>query len=282
MTKNVLTERDISPNDYELFKQFLERSCGVMLGDNKHYLVINRLQRVNREFGIGNFSELVREVTQGRNTKLRLAVIDAMTTHETFWFRDEHPFVYLKDLLKTLAKEKGGAGEIRIWSAACSTGQEPYSISIIVDELNRINALGNTRVQIVGTDVSDHVVDQARSGVYPSLAVNRGLTADVAAKYFDRTGKGDWLIKPSLQRCVDFRSLNLMEPFDNLGRFDIIFIRNVLIYFSQDLKNDILTRAHRLLSPDGYLFLGASESMQARNPLFRMERYSPGIVYRKL
>lgn len=281
MTKHVLTERDISPHDYELFKQFLEKSCGVILGDNKHYLVINRLQRVNRKFGINSFSELIRQINEARNTKLRLAVIDAMTTHETFWFRDGHPYEYLKTLLKTLSKQKGGAGEIRIWSAAASTGQEPYSISIIVDELKRTNALGNTRVQVVATDVSDVVIDQARSGVYPSLAVNRGLTSDVAAKYFDHSGSGDWRIKSHLQRCVDFRCLNLMESFDSLGRFDIIFIRNVLIYFSQDLKTDILARANRLLVPDGYLFLGASESMQARNPHFRMERYNPGIVYRK-
>lgn len=281
MTRTVLTERDISDHDYELFKQFLERNCGVILGDNKQYLVINRLQRVNREFNIESFSDLVREINGHRNTKLRAAVIDAMTTHETFWFRDNHPFEHLKTLLTTIAKDKGGRGEIRIWSAACSTGQEPYSISIVVDELTRAKALDNVRVQIVGTDVSDVVVDQAKNGKYPSLAVNRGLTSDVAAKYFDRTSDGDWQIKSHLQRCVDFKCLNLMESFDSLGRFDIIFIRNVLIYFSPDLKTDILDRASRLLPSEGYLFLGASESMQARNPHFKMERYNPGILYRK-
>jgi chemotaxis protein methyltransferase CheR len=282
MPKPVLTERDISPNDYEAFKQFLESSCGVLLGENKQYLVINRLQRVSRDFNIENFSDLVKDVSSGRNSKLRLAVIDAMTTHETFWFRDSHPYEHLKTLLKDLSQQKNGTGEIRIWSAACSTGQEPYSISIVVDELKEANAIGNTRVQVVATDVSDHVIAQARSGIYPSLAVNRGLTADVRARYFDRTDEGDWQIKPHLKKGVDFRPLNLMGSFELLGRFDIIFIRNVLIYFSQDLKADILNRAHRMLAPVGYLFLGASESMQARNPHFRMERYNPGIVYRKI
>lgn len=282
MRKPVLSERDISPADYTQFKLFLEKTCGMILGDNKQYLVINRLQRIHRDFGIDTFSDLVRQVTQGCNAKLRLAVIDAMTTHETFWFRDGHPYEHLKVLLKDLANQKGGVGEIRIWSAACATGQEPYSIAIILDELARTKALGGTRVNVVATDVSEPVIEQARGGIYPSLAVNRGLAADLAAKYFDPVGNGDWKIKDILKRNVEFRVLNLMSPFDSLGRFDIIFIRNVLIYFSPDLKADILARAHRQLADGGYLFLGASESMPTRNNHFNMERYSPGIVYRKI
>ncbi|MEJ2754881.1 MAG: protein-glutamate O-methyltransferase CheR [Gammaproteobacteria bacterium] len=282
MDNSMLTKNEICSEDYETLRQFLQKNCGVVLGDNKHALVINRLQRLPGLFGVMSFKELVGQVTGAHNAQLRQAVVDAMTTHETFWFRDLYPFVYLKTLLQSLAATRRGKGEIRIWSAACSTGQEPYSIAIVVDELNQARALGDTRVRIVATDVATSVVEQAAEGVYPCLAISRGMDAQRTKRYFDKTDQGDWAIKRKIKEYVTFSPLNLMESFDALGYFDIVLLRNVLIYFDHTLKADIISRVHRVFNQSGYLFLGASESIPQNQGLFVSEYYSPGIVYRNV
>lgn len=214
-------------------------------------------------------------------TSLREAVIDAMTTNETLWFRDGHPFRILDEILLPEFNARGGAQPLRIWSAASSTGQEAYSISMLVDEFRRRHP-GALRggVNIVGTDISARVLEVARLGEYEMLAIGRGLSQERLNTYFTPTGQGGWKIRPELTRGVEFRPLNLLDSYASLGKFDIVFCRNVLIYFSAELKRDIIGRLHATLRPGGYLILGASESLSGVQDKFDMVHCSPGIVYR--
>ncbi len=271
---------DISPADYLAFKEFLENACGILLGDNKQYLVKSRLRKIMAEHEFRDMGQLVQRLRQERHGKLRETVIDAMTTNETLWFRDIHPFRILEEkLLPELADEKNPQ-PIRIWSAACSTGQEPYSIAMVVDEFQRKRP-GRLRrpIEIIATDISKPVVDAARKGEYEMLALGRGLSAERQKAFFNKQPSGSWEIKPHIKKMVTFREHNLLERF-NMGKFDLVFCRNVLIYFSGDLKRDILIRTHGVLKKGGYLILGASESLNGLNDYYEMVQCRPGIIYR--
>lgn len=264
--------------EYAQFRLYLEKACGILLGDNKNYLIDSRLRKLMKEQGIQSLFELVREIERPGARNLRQEVIDAMTTNETLWFRDRHPFVYLQDtLLPELAKNPG---EISIWCAACSTGQEPYSISICVEELRRRNfTLANKQVRVLATDISNRVLEQARKGVYEPLALKRGMADERLNQYFKPNADGSWEIKPEISRRIEFRPINLKENFITLGKFDVVFCRNVLIYFSSQLQQQIITNIHRVLKPGGYLFLGGSETPKGLNDLFEIRYYTPGVVY---
>lgn len=270
----------LDKGDFDHFRQFLQEACGIFLGENKQYLVTTRIRRILAEEGIESLRELVDRLRRGRHSKLRQVVIDAMTTNETFWFRDIYPYEYLKNtLLPELMQQ--GRGTLRIWSAACSSGQEPYSISMTVEEYCR-QGMGKLPrpVEIVATDLSSNVLAQARSGEYDKMSVIRGLSRDRLAAFFNQLNEDAWRVKPVVSDRVDFRSLNLMDPYLGLGKFDIVFCRNVLIYFSGDLKRDILRRIHATLKPGGLLFLGSSEGLAGVSDLFEMVNCNPGIMYR--
>lgn len=267
--------------DFQLFREFLEKSSGIVLGDNKQYLVASRLNRLLEQQGISNLGELVRRIQASPRAGLREAVIDAMTTNETLWFRDVYPFDVLKSkLIPEFIKDNPGQ-RLRIWSAACSSGQEPYSLSMSIDEFERSN-LGQLRAgaQIVATDLSGSILNAAKSAEYDSLSVARGLSQERLARYFDQLAPGRWQVKAPIRSRVEFRALNLLDSYAMLGKFDIVFCRNVLIYFSADVKKDILRRMHGVLKPGGYLMLGASEALNGLPELFQMVQCSPGIVYR--
>ena len=266
--------------DYSQFRQYLEKACGILLGDNKNYLIDSRLRKLMKDQNIASLADLVKEIDRPGARILRQEVIDAMTTNETLWFRDRHPFVFLQEkLLPELAKNPG---EIAIWCAACSTGQEPYSISICAEELRRRNfAMANKQVRILATDISNRVLDQAKNGIYEPLALKRGMTDERLSQHFKAISDGNWEIKPEIRRRIDFRSINLKENFMSLGKFDVVFCRNVLIYFSSQLQQQILTNIHKVLKPGGYLFLGGSETPKGLNDLFEIHYYSPGVVYIK-
>lgn len=273
-------QSEISPADYEAFKQFLQDACGILLGENKQYLVKSRLRSILAEQKLSTLGELVDRLKRQSRGPLRETVIDAMTTNETLWFRDMHPFRILQQqLLPELARKKT-AQTLRIWSAACSTGQEPYSIAMVIDEFRQANP-GQLRgnVEIVATDISRPVLEKARRGEYEMLALGRGLAPERQKKYFLKQPSGSWQLKPAIRNMVTFRELNLLERY-NQGRFDLIFCRNVLIYFSVDLKQDILKRMHQSLAPGGYLILGASESLSGASALYEMVQCRPGIIYR--
>ncbi len=272
-----------STDEYQQFKEFLQDACGILLGENKQYLVKSRLRKIMEEQGVASLGELVLQLKKPSSKGLKETVVDAMTTNETLWFRDNHPFRILSDIILPEVSEKNSVKPVRIWSAACSTGQEPYSMTMIADEFKKAKP-GKLRsgVQIVATDISQTVLGNAKSGEYEMLAIGRGLSQERLKAYFTELDSGAWKIKPDLRRLIDFRLLNLLDRYTVLGKFDIIYCRNVLIYFSAELKLDILSRMHQALNPGGYLVLGASESLNGLSDKYEMVQCRPGIIYRAI
>lgn len=279
----VFTPKDQSLHadaDYVRFRQYLEKACGILLGDNKNYLIDSRLRKLLKENDIPSLSALINEIDRPGASRFRQQVIDAMTTNETLWFRDKHPFLYLQDeILPELSKKPGN---ISIWCAACSSGQEPYSISICVEELAKKNFnFGRKQVRVVATDISTRVLNQAKKGEYEALTLKRGMSDQRLKQHFKDVGGGSWQINSEIKRRIDYRPINLQENFINIGKFDIVFCRNVLIYFSSDLQKQIITNIHRVLNPGGILFLGGSETPKGLNELFEIQYYKPGVAYIK-
>jgi chemotaxis protein methyltransferase CheR len=268
----------IDQTDYLLFQQYLQNACGIQLGAGKEYLVSSRLGGLMREMKVASLGELLKRLNLPANTQLKTRVIDAMTTNETFWFRDIGHYILLKEtILPALNKERGSS--IRIWSAACSSGQEPYNISMIVDEYEKKYGFGRP-VQIQATDISSKVLAEARAGVYRGLTVERGLTAEQQKRFFIAKDNNCLEVRPEIKRRVAFRPLNLTASYQGMGKFDVIFCRNVLIYFSNDLKRDIVERMANALNPGGYLFLGSTESINQLTDRFEMKVGHGGISYR--
>ncbi|SBS28054.1 Chemotaxis protein methyltransferase Cher2 [Marinomonas spartinae] len=267
----------ITPNGYLRFRDFLQKVCGISLSDNKQYLVASRLGKILERENFSKIEQLVDALERAGSTKLKEEVINAMTTNETLWFRDSHPFKILKEkILPEMTKSP-----LKIWSAASSTGQEPYSISMVIEEF-KASRPGVLRPgeKIVATDICTNILQHAKQGEYDSLAIARGLGDDMQRKYFDKINNTTWKVKSSLSARIDFRYLNLIDSFSGLGKFDVIFCRNVLIYFTADLKMDILRRMRASLNPGGYLFLGGSEALSGLSDLFEIVQCHPGIVYR--
>ena len=267
--------------DFEQFRTFLEKACGILLGSNKQYLVSSRLNKLMEQQGIKTLGELVQKMQAQPRGGLREQVVDAMTTNETLWFRDTYPFEVMKNRVLPELIKANPSQRLRIWSAASSSGQEPYSLSMTLDEFEKTN-LGQLKagVQIVATDLSGSMLNAAKSGEYDSLAMGRGLSQERLNRYFDAKGPGRWALKPAIKNRVEFRALNLLDSYASLGKFDVVFCRNVLIYFSAEVKKDILTRIHATLKPGGYLFLGASEALNGLPDLYQMVQCSPGIIYK--
>nr|WP_197979955.1 protein-glutamate O-methyltransferase CheR [Pseudomonas coleopterorum] len=266
--------------DFDQFRVFLEKACGILLGENKQYLVASRLNKLMEQQGIKSLGELVQRIQNQPRSGLREQVVDAMTTNETLWFRDTYPFEVMKNKVLPESIKASPGARLRIWSAACSSGQEPYSLSMTIDEFERSN-LGQLKsgVQIVATDLSGSMLTNCKSGEYDSLAIGRGLSQERLQRYFDPKGPGRWAVKAPIRSRVEFRAFNLLDSYAALGKFDIVFCRNVLIYFSAQVKKDILTRIHGTLKPGGYLFLGASEALNGLPELYQMVQCSPGIIY---
>lgn len=269
----------LSREHYEEFRAFLEKACGIVLGDNKQYLVTSRLANLLVEYKIDNLRELIRRMQQISQRGLREAVIDAMTTNETLWFRDVHPFNILRE--KLLPELQRAGAPIRIWSAACSSGQEPYSLSIAIEEC-RTAGVVRQPVEIVATDLSRSMLEACRLAEYDQLSLGRGLSKERLKRFFDPQAGDRWRVKKEVSQRVRFQSLNLLDSYLSLGKFDIVFCRNVLIYFSGDRKADILKRIHATLRPGGYLILGASEGLTDAAQYYQMVQCSPGIIYKAL
>jgi chemotaxis protein methyltransferase CheR len=274
-----VSNKTLSDNDYGVFCDFLEQQCGIVLGTNKQYLVKSRLSPLMARFEIETITDLVNKTMRQSERQLRAAVIDAMTTNETLWFRDVYPYELLKNkLLPELDKGK----PLKIWSAASSSGQEPYSIAMTIQEYkNQVSVNSRSMFSIVGTDISNTMLDICKNGEYDALALSRGLSAERKSKFFADSGHGMMQINADVKRMVNFRHLNLLDNYHLLGKFDIIFCRNVLIYFSADIKSQIINKFAEQLNPNGYLVLGASESMSGLSDAFNMIRCNPGIVYQK-
>jgi len=275
-----VSARQLDDKNYHQFRTFLEQQCGIVLGENKQYLVKSRLAPLMSKFNISSLSELVTRTLSPVERQLRAAVIDAMTTNETLWFRDDYPFKLLKrQLLPDFANRRT---PVKIWSAASSSGQEPYSIAMSVLEYQEANPGAFPRgVQVIGTDISTTMLEHCKYGHYDSLALARGLSAERKSKFFEQGDNGMLKVKDEVKNMVSFRPLNLLNSYSLMGRFDIVFCRNVLIYFSPEIKAQIIGQIHGTLNNAGYLFLGASESLSGLNDNFNMLRCNPGIVYQK-
>jgi chemotaxis protein methyltransferase CheR len=268
----------LQPQDYKELRDYLERVSGIVLGEGKEYLVSSRLGRLLREFNLESFAVLVAELRKGFNRRLIIAVVDAMTTNETFWFRDMAHFQYLTDVI--LPDGLQGIGPLRIWSAACSSGQEPYSLSMVIDDYRKRTLAWKRPIEIVATDLSEQILADAAKGKYCGISTARGLTAEQRRRYF--VDHGDCSeVNPDLRRIINFRKLNLLESYAALGKFDVIFCRNVLIYFSQATKIDIIERLAQCLKPRGYLYLGSTESLTDPKGNFEMVTGKGSILYRR-
>ena len=266
----------MSNDEYTAFQKFLENAAGIVLGDNKHYLVTSRLGRLMSEGGIQSLTDLMGRLVS--DARLRERVIDAMTTNETSWFRDAHPFEVFKEYILPEVVKKG-TGPIRVWSAACSSGQEPYSISMCVQEyLTSHPGSLRSEVEIIATDISPAILEEAKAGVYEEIALARGLTAERRARFFQKSGN-HLEVRKEIKSRVNFRSINLSQNYAALGKFNVILCRNVLIYFSAEMKRDVLQRMARILVPGGYLVLGSSESMANYCDAFQMVRVANGVIY---
>lgn len=269
----------MTPDEYHQFRTQLEKISGIKLGDGKEYLVASRLRRLLQEMKLLTLTELMDQMAT--DLTLTESVVDAMTTNETLWFRDEHPYRIFRD--KVLPELSTEGRPLKIWSAACSTGQEPYSLAIELEEFSkRQPAYSQAGSRILATDISSSALAQAREGIYPQLAIRRGMSEQHLKAYFHPQEGDCWQIDDRIKQCVEFRTQNLQQSFTTLGTFDVIFCRNVLIYFSADLKMDILMRMHACLRPGGYLVLGASESLNNMTDYYEMVHCSPGIIYRSL
>lgn len=276
----MLQMQDISASDYQRFKTFLEQACGILLGEGKQYLIASRLTRLLRDEDIASLSALMKAIERGQPRHLRDSVIDAMTTNETSWFRDGLPF-------ETLAQhvfpefDQQQSGPVRIWSSACSSGQEPYTISMLLTEHCRkqpSSQLANS--QITATDISASVLAEAKRAEYEDVALGRGLSAARRQQFFIPQ-QARWQVADAIRKRVSFREQNLLQGFAALGKFDIIFCRNVLIYFSAERKKDILQRMAQSLNRGGYLFLGASETISGYSDAFESVRTPYSTIYRR-
>ncbi len=273
-----MTDNGMSSQEYTEFQKFLEKSCGIVLGNNRHYLVNSRIKGLMNEHKISSITELTNRLKSSVNIQLRKQIIDAMTTNETSWFRDQHPFESLKNIiLPEIKKNKS----LNIWSAACSSGQEPYTISITIEEYLKSNPGSfSNNIKITATDISPTVLSEAKNATYDLLSMSRGLSDDRQKKFF-RSVNNQWKVKDEISNRVTFKEFNLLDSPVGLGKFDVIFCRNVLIYFSQENKTEIIKKFFKALNPGGYLILGSSESMpSALNSLFDMIRIKRGIVYK--
>ena len=256
----------MTPFDYEYLRKLLKERSGLDLSTDKQYLVESRLIPLARKSGLSGIGELVSKMKSGAPS-LITEVVEAMTTNETFFFRDKIPFEHLRDtVLPLMLKARDKARSLRIWSAACSTGQEPYSIAMCLKE--KAPLLSGWRIEIVATDLSQEVLEKSRAGIYSQFEVQRGLPIQMLVKHFTQSGE-IWQVNADIRAMVQHRQLNLLQDFSQLGRFDVIFCRNVLIYFDQETKIDVFERLNKAMEPDGMLMLGAAESVVGITDAFR-------------
>ncbi len=277
------SSKDVSDIQYRRFSQFIETECGIVLGTAKQYLVNSRLSQLLPKFRCDTVDDLINLAMEEKpNNAAKDAVIDAMTTNETLWFRDTYPYLALQNIILPELAMKGKDYGVRIWSAACSSGQEPYSIAMTIQEqMTRMVHIDPANAQIIGTDLSPEMLAQCKAGLYDSHALSRGLTPERRAKFFKPAGKPNMMrVDPRLRQMVEFRPINLLGSFALMGRFDVIFCRNVLIYFSNDVKANILRKLTMCLNPGGYLILGSTESLTGVAENYEMIRCNPGIIYR--
>jgi len=239
------------------FRAFIQKTTGVVVHDGQEYLVESRLAPIQRQFEFASTEDLIKQMLRRQDPQLIGLVTDAMMTSETFFFRDRQPFEMFRTVvLPRLIETKGDKRRIRIWSAACATGQEPYSLAMILDEEAR--RLAGWQIEIVATDLSASALQTANAGLYNQFEVQRGLPISLLLRYFQRDND-KWRIAEHIRSRVRFQQLNLLHSFDRLGTFDVVFCRNVLMYFGPETRKSVVARMAQTLEPGGMLTLGATE-----------------------
>ena len=269
----------LNDRDYSEFCSALERKTGIVLGADKQYLVATRLKNIVDQERYSDVHAVVRAFVSGTDSKINHLVTEVMTTNETSWFRDRSPYAMFREfVLPSLREAKIRAP--RIWSAACSYGQEPYSLAMVFEDFLRDNPGSFSGLSILATDLSTEVLEFARAGSYDRVSMRRGIDDGVRDRFF--VEKGDrWEISESIKRYVNFRQFNLLGSYGSLGRFDVVFCRNVLIYFSAQTKSEILDKIASVSNPNGFLFLGSSESASSYSQSFEISARTPSVVYQK-
>ena len=275
----LLMDIDIDQHHYVVFSHFLEQACGIVLGDNKQYLVRSRLTPLIKQFSFDSINVFVDSVING-NKLHQTAAIQAMTTNETLWFRDNYPFKLLENPI--LSQFSNTSKPLRIWSAACSSGQEAYSIAMTILNFKKqhFNSFRGG-IEIVGTDISEKMLQLCRLAEYDQLSISRGLPEQFKSDFFEPAENGKLRLKSQVKALANFKSINLLDSYSSLGKFDIIYCRNVLIYFAPKVKKQILQKIAACLQDNGILFLGASESLADLSDTFTMVRCNPGLYYLK-
>ena len=257
----------MTPYDYDYLRKLLKERSGLVLGGDKQYLVESRLLPVARKAGVSGLAGLIRKLKEAKSESLTVEVVEAMATNESLFFRDKVPFEHFRDtIMPNLLAARARQKRIRIWCAAASTGQEPYSLAMALKEMG--SQLAGWRTEILATDLSLDVLEKAKAGIYSQFEVQRGLPIQLLVKYFTQVGEM-WQIAPEIRAMVQYRPFNLLHDCGQLGRFDVVFCRNVLIYFDQKTKVEVLERIARVMEPDGYLVLGAAETVVGLTQSFR-------------
>ncbi|HZS64380.1 MAG TPA: protein-glutamate O-methyltransferase [Xanthobacteraceae bacterium] len=257
----------MTPDDYEYLRRLLKQRSGLVLGDDKQYLAESRLLPVARRAGVVGLSALIEKLRDGRHESLIVSVVEAMATNESLFFRDKLPFDHFRDtIMPAMLRARAQQKRIRIWCAAASGGQEPYSLAMTLKDM--ADQLAGWRVDILATDFSLQILEKAKSGIYSQFEVQRGLPIQMLVKYFTQVGEM-WQVVPEIRALVQFRPFNLLHDCGHLGRFDVVFCRNVLIYFDQPTKIQVLDRIASVMEPDGYLVLGAAETVVGLTSSFK-------------
>ncbi|MBX9776628.1 MAG: protein-glutamate O-methyltransferase CheR [Xanthobacteraceae bacterium] len=257
----------MTPLDYDFLRKLVKQRSGLVLSADKQYLVESRLLPVARKAGLAGLSELVQQLRGANAQALAVEVVEAMMTNESFFFRDRLPFEHFRNtIMPSLMVARAAQRRIRIWCAAASTGQEPYSLAMCLKEMGPLVA--GWRIDILATDISNEVLEKAKAGIYSQFEVQRGLPIQMLIRHFAQLGE-TWQISPEIRAMVQYKPFNLLNDFAGLGMFDVVFCRNVLIYFDQQTKVGVLDRIARLVDRDGYLLLGAAETVVGLTDSFR-------------
>ncbi len=265
----------MTTTDFDFICQILKARSGLLLTNDKAYLLESRLLPVARKWKLASFDDLVRLIRTKNDEAVIRDVVEAMTTNESFFFRDTKPFDQFKQIcMPALLKARAAQKTIRIWSAACSSGQEAYSLAMILSEMG--SALNGWKIDIVGTDLSVEILTRAKEGLYSQFEVQRGLPITLLVKYFQQTGDR-WKLSDTIRNKVQYREWNLLSDPVSLGKFDIVYCRNVLIYFDQPTKAKVLTGIAKQMPEDGFLFLGGAETVLGISDKFQLLPGQRGI-----
>ncbi|GAB4377108.1 MAG: chemotaxis protein CheR [Kiloniellaceae bacterium] len=262
-------------NDFEFIAQLLYQRSGLVITQEKAYLLESRLNPVARRWDLDGIDALIGALRSKKDEKLMVDVTEAMTTNESFFFRDNRPFDQFKEIvLPHMLEARAARKQIRIWSAACSSGQEPYTLAMILKE--EAARLAGWRIEIVATDLSTEILNKAKEGLYSQFEVQRGLPITLLMKYFTQEGE-KWRISEEIRRMVTYKPFNLLDNPSALGNFDVVFCRNVLIYFDQQTKGKVLSRIAQIMPADGYLYLGGAETVLGISDSFEVVPGQRGV-----